>query len=679
VKIFSVNTLKVYKSTTNFITYVVFIFLSIQYSFGFQKQRNDTTIVNLQHINFDNHKEVVLDSGWAFYWNELIEPNNFNIERSFKKITLKNWTKLRLSNKDNYPSFGYATYKLNFELPKERPHLSLHIPAAYSSSKIWVNGESICEIGTVGLSKATTFHRRHSTTIPLESHINNFEIVIQISNFYHTKGGLTKAPVLATTAHHQTENNRKIISDMIFIGSLSFIGIFFLLFYLIYWNKDKAVLYFSVLCICWAYRALNDAYAPFAIIFPSVDWTFLTRIEYIALFSGGTAGCLFFITIFSRNIHKLYRKILVYSFAISVLMIVFLPSQYFTKLLVPFILFMTLYLSYMVIIIIKAIIDKQSNSILALVSILVGLAVFCSNVFVFFDGNGKDLVFVNLGYVFSFLLVSMLLMMRFSKSFRELENSKKIALEQKKEIYLKSNQLSSINLELEDNLKLLENHNAELDDFAHIVSHDLKAPLVAANALVNFIEEDLKTDIDTITKGHFELLKDRISKMGAMIDALLEYSKIAKGNKSKELFNLNNLLAEVMSTLNSDNKHTIILPEDNHRIYANKLEMRHVFQNLIQNAIAHNDKKNTIVTISFSNEKHMYQFSVSDNGPGIDPKYHDKIFNMFTQIDTDQKSNSTGIGLYIVKKIISENHGRISIESEKGIGTKISFFTKTGL
>lgn len=678
-KSFSLNSLKVYKSTTKVIVYVVLVLLLIQPSFGFQKQENDSVSVNLQHINFESNKEITLSSNWSFYWNEFIEPNHFDGQKAFKRISIKDWTQLENFDGENFPSFGYATYRLHVELPTERPHLSLVIPRAYASSKIWLNGELITEIGTVGNSKSTTFHRRSSTTIPLDSHIANFEIVIQIANFYHSKGGLSNPPVVATTKYLHTENNRKIISDMIFIGSLSFIGIFFLLFYLFYWNKDKAVLYFAILCICWSYRALNDAYAPFAIIFPSANWTFLTRIEYLTLFLGGTAGCLFFATIFSKYVHNLYTKVIVYSFLVSLLLVIFLPSQYFTKLLVPFIIFMTLYLTYMVIIIIKTIIDKQRDSILALISILFGLAVFCSHVFVFFDGNGKKLVFINLGYVFSFLLVSMLLMMRFSKSFKELESSKKIALEQKKEIYIKSNQLSSINLELEDNLQLLENHNAELDDFAHIVSHDLKAPLVAANALVSFIEEDIKTELDATTKGHFELLKDRIFKMGSMIDALLEYSKIAKGNKSKELFYLNELLREVTTSLNANDKHTIVLPEGNPRIYANKIEMKHVFQNLIQNAIAHSDKSSATITISFSNEKHLYQFSVSDDGPGIDPKYHHKIFDMFTQIKSDDASKSTGIGLYIVKKIISENHGRIWIESEKAMGTKINFFTKTGL
>ncbi len=644
--------------------------------FGVENSQKDLPKFDLQNINFESNTEVDLDSGWAFYWNQLIAPNNFTKEQSFTKVSIQDWTNYNDANGANLPSFGYATYRLIFSLPKKRPHLSLEIPPAYSSSNIWINNELIAEIGEVGTRKETTVHRRFSRTIPLDTDINDFEIVIQVANFYHAKGGYVKAPILAPSEHLQTENNRGIISDMIFIGSLGFIGFFFLLFFLFFWNKDIAVLYFAILCICWANRALNDAYAPFSHIFPNVSWTLLSRIEYITLFMGGSAACLFFANIFSNHIHKLYKKIIIVTFLISLLLILFLPSQYFTRLLVPYIYFMIICLVYMTGVIVKAIFYKERKSVLALVSIVFGLIIFCSHIFVFFDGNGRDLVYINLGYVFVFLLISMLLMMRFSNSFIELEVSRKVALEQKKEISLQSNQLSKTNLRLKDNLTLLENHNSELDNFNHIVSHDLKAPLVAVNALVHFIEEDNNAKFDENTKSNFKLLKERILKMGGLIEGLLEYSKIAKGNKTKEYFYLNDVLVDIVEAVNNKNQHTIVLPIDNPRIYANKTEIKHIFLNLIQNAIKHNDKKETRINILFTKKKELYEFSVKDNGPGIPRKYHAKIFDMFTSLQNDDKRDSTGIGLSIVKKIISENHGRIWIESKEGIGTTINFVIK---
>jgi light-regulated signal transduction histidine kinase (bacteriophytochrome) len=280
---------------------------------------------------------------------------------------------------------------------------------------------------------------------------------------------------------------------------------------------------------------------------------------------------------------------------------------------------------------------------------------------------------VNFGYIVVFLLLSMLLMKRFSDSFQELERSKELALQQKKEILIKSGQVSNLNQELEQNLKLLENFNTELDDFNHIVSHDLKSPLIAVHALVSFIEEDLKTTIDEETKNHLNLLKDVVSKMDALINGLLEYSKVARGNKTKEFFSLHDLLNKVQKVVDYQNKSTINLLDEDFEIFANKIELEHVFQNLISNSIKHTDKGHAIINISTSKLPKEYVFSVSDNGPGIDQKYHTKIFKMFSQLNVNDDVESTGIGLAIVKKIISENHGVISVGAAEGTGVKINF------
>jgi signal transduction histidine kinase len=160
--------------------------------------------------------------------------------------------------------------------------------------------------------------------------------------------------------------------------------------------------------------------------------------------------------------------------------------------------------------------------------------------------------------------------------------------------------------------------------------------------------------------------------MDSLINGLLKFSKLARGNKNKELFRLSELLNKVKSVVDSQNKSTINFPEEDIEVYANKIELEHVFQNLISNAIKHNDKDHAIIHISVSKLPKEYVFSVSDNGPGIDPKYHTKVFKMFSQLNVNNDLESTGIGLAIVKKIIHENHGIISLESKQKIGVKIN-------
>lgn len=159
--------------------------------------------------------------------------------------------------------------------------------------------------------------------------------------------------------------------------------------------------------------------------------------------------------------------------------------------------------------------------------------------------------------------------------------------------------------------------------------------------------------------------------MDALINGLLEYSKVAKGSKVKELFSLNSLLKEIVDILDFGNN-TVLFPEEDIQIYASKIELEHVFQNLISNAIKYCDKEKAIIEISALITDNEYLFSVKDNGPGIDPKYHEKIFEMFSQLDKDDET-STGIGLTIVQKIVKENHGEITVDSEKGKGTNFKF------
>jgi len=645
----------------------------IQASFGTIPQREERVLRDLQQIHIDKNTEIALNTSWEFYWNALITPGNFKEKKPCAIVSLNDWTQFKLPNVGKLPSFGFATYRLAISIPKERPPVSLYIPKTYSSSKLWVNGALISEIGRVGKTKEGTQHRRISQIIPLNTNETIFEIVIQVSNFYHNKAGIDTPIILGSSDHLYHLKSNLIIADMLFIGCIGFMGIFFLFFFLFYWKKDQAVLYFAMLCISLAYMALSDRYAPFTALFPSISWILLTKIEYISLFAAGASAGLFFNEILPNFVHKGYSKIIIFCLCLMVMLNILLFAPYFTQLIIPFLILMVINFIYMTFIILKAILIKRSESILLLSSLSLGSIIFYFHVIFFIGANGYEIIYVDFGYIFVFLLLSMLLMKRFSDSFQELERSKKQALIQKKEISIKSSQLSNANLELEQNLILLENYNAELDDFNHIIAHDLKSPLVSVHALVSFIEEDLKTTLDKETKNHLNLLKDVVFQMDALINGLLEFSKIARGTKSKELFNLNKLLNKVKTIIDSQNKSTLILPEEALEIYANKAELEHVFKNLMSNAIQHNDKEHPIITISVSKLSKEYEFSIKDNGPGIDPKYHAKVFKMFRQLNMNTDVESTGIGLAIVKKIIYKNHGVISLESQERIGVKINF------
>lgn len=658
-----------------FFTAFLFVFFT-----GFVGAQSEETLLNLdfKSVDFTKTTEINLDSNWEFYWNELLAPKELKIKNPTAVVRLKNWTEFKDSDNKRLPSLGFATYKLRFSLAEKRPNLSLYIPRVLSSYKLWINGVLISEMGKVGRSKSETTHRRFTKIIPLNSEKSDFEIVLQVANFYNKKGGIIEPIILGTSEKLFFRKFLQITADMIFIGSIGFIGIFFLLFYVLYWNKDKAVLYFSILCIAISYHTLNDRYAPLTVLFDSISWVLVAKIEYLSIHIAGIFASLFFATTLAEFHQRKYLKIIITSMSSISFLVLVLPPPYFTEMIFPFLVLMLINGIYVIVMIVKAIIAKNKSSVLLFISMILATFNFLAHILFFLSENEHALIFVKFGYVFVFLLLSMLLMLRFSISFKELEKSKELVLQQQKEILITSKELTNVNLKLEENLALLKNYNTELNDFNHIVSHDLKTPLIAVFSLVSFIEEDLKETLTDETKYHLILLKNVVSKMEASIKGLLKYSKAAKGNKKNEFFSITNLLNKVSEVIDYQRNSDINILFEDVEIYANKIELEHVFQNLISNAIKYNDKKKTIVTILLKQTPKEYVFTVSDNGPGIDKKYHKKIFEIYSQLQDNKENDfeSSGVGLAIVKKIISKNYGKIMVISEKNKGLTIHFTWK---
>lgn len=657
-----------------FIYYLVFILLSVQVIFGFSPKEKQKDTVRFSKEELLQKKGVKLSNHWEFYWKEFINPTDFDNYEPLDIVQLTSWTKYLDENHTKLPPFGFATYKINFAIPKDSQNLSLYIPRIKSSYKIWINGVFILETGQIGTSKTTTLHRRFTKIIPLDASKTKFEVVIQVANFYHKKAGITEPILLGKTDQLFYKKSLQIMADMVSVGSFAFIGFLFLVFYLLFWSKDKAVLYFSIMCIALSYHTLNDRYAPLSKVFDDISWVFLAKTEYIASYIVGYTASLFFALILKKFVHKWYVKLVFYCTLSLIVAAVLLPAPYFTELIGIFFVFMLLNIVYIIVVTIKAIIAKNKESQLLLICIVFATIVFFSNILFFIYENEMALIYVKFGYILVFLFISMILLQRFSYSFHKLEFAKKLALQQRQEISEQSKALKEVNLKLEENLKLLESNNEELEDFNHIVSHDLKTPLVSVYSLASFIQEDLKDKLDPNTENYLKMMKDVVSKMEASINGLLEYAKVAKGNKRKEWVSVYDILKKVIGLIDHQNKSTFNFPKKNLEIYTNKLELEHVFQNLFSNSMKYNDKEQTIITIDVAIKNKEYLFSVSDNGPGIERQYHEKIFKIFSQLETNPKDiNSTGIGLAIVKKIISNNNGVLSVNSEKGKGLTINF------
>ena len=219
----------------------------------------------------------------------------------------------------------------------------------------------------------------------------------------------------------------------------------------------------------------------------------------------------------------------------------------------------------------------------------------------------------------------------------------------------------------------LEKTNKELDKFAYVVSHDLKAPLRAIGNLTGWIEEDMADRLPEDIRGHFNIIKGRVVRMEGLINGILDYTKAAKNEGELQKFKSDDLLRESIDLIGVPDNAVVHVRDQMPEMQAEKVKLQQIFMNLIHNAVKYNDKEDIQVDIGCEDLGAEYKFYVKDNGPGMDSKYHDKIFVIFQTLNARDEVEARGVGLAIVKKIIEEEGGRIWVESEKGKGATFCF------
>lgn len=256
----------------------------------------------------------------------------------------------------------------------------------------------------------------------------------------------------------------------------------------------------------------------------------------------------------------------------------------------------------------------------------------------------------------------------------------KVELEEK--VRERTRQLQKKTEDLEQTARRLEILNKELiksiqelDDFTYVVSHDLKEPLLGIGGFGKLLRERYEDKLDERGRHYLDVISSSVSKMKRLIDDLLELSRIAHRKRPYEEVDLNELLrglrGELEFSLRARNAHLNILPLPSLR--CEKIRIAQVFKNLIANSIKYNDKKRPKIEIGCTDETDRdFRFYVKDNGVGISPEYHGKIFEIFQRLERND-SEGTGAGLTIVKRIIEAHGGTVWVESEVGEGSTFYF------
>ncbi len=245
--------------------------------------------------------------------------------------------------------------------------------------------------------------------------------------------------------------------------------------------------------------------------------------------------------------------------------------------------------------------------------------------------------------------------------------------EQRQKIEVKNKALQETTEQMQALNDLLIKKNKELDRFSYIASHDLKAPLRAINNLSEWIEEDMAELMPPDVREQMTLLRSRVRRMERLINGLLEYSRVGRLQLETNSVHTGGLVAQIIGNMDYPETFTFEITNDMPTITTKTTWLRKIFTHLILNAIQYHPRKNGHVIIGYKDSPDFHHFFVKDDGDGIKPEYHDKIFIIFQTLEARDKNDTNGVGLAIVKKYVEDEGGQVWIDSKEGEGSTFWF------
>jgi light-regulated signal transduction histidine kinase (bacteriophytochrome) len=219
----------------------------------------------------------------------------------------------------------------------------------------------------------------------------------------------------------------------------------------------------------------------------------------------------------------------------------------------------------------------------------------------------------------------------------------------------------------------LDKSNRDLDQFAYVASHDLKAPLRGISNLSQWLEEDLGAAITSDAKEQLRLMRNRVQRMEGLINGILDYSRAGRARTKLEAVAVDKLLAETIELCTAPESARVEIDPGMPTLRTERVPLQQVFMNLLGNALKHAKRSDPHVRVQVRETGERFEFSITDNGPGIAPEFHERIWGIFQTLEPRDTVEGTGIGLSVVKKIVESKRGQVALESQVGAGATFRF------
>lgn len=234
----------------------------------------------------------------------------------------------------------------------------------------------------------------------------------------------------------------------------------------------------------------------------------------------------------------------------------------------------------------------------------------------------------------------------------------------------RTRELSETEARLRQRAAELETSNRELDQFAYAASHDLKSPLRGIQNLATWVLEDCGQQLPEESLEDLKLLTSRAARLEALLESLLAYSRIGRKEGAPEAVDTGKLIAGIVDLLAAPPAFEFEIQENLPVVQAPRAALERVFGNLIGNALKHHDREDGRISVTCASNETMHRFTIADDGPGIAPEFHKRIFRMFETLKPRDELEGSGMGLSLVQKTLQIHGGRIEINSNQAAGTE---------
>lgn len=226
---------------------------------------------------------------------------------------------------------------------------------------------------------------------------------------------------------------------------------------------------------------------------------------------------------------------------------------------------------------------------------------------------------------------------------------------------------------LEQHARELERSNRELDDFAYVASHDLKAPLRDVDNLSVWIMQDAAAHLPEPSRRHLQMLRERIARMERLLDDLLAYSRAGRSEQEPEVFSVREAIDEAIDLAGPTDAFEVVVEGDAPQISAPRVPFAQVMRNLVANAIKHHDRGRGRIVVTVGDSDGRIEVAVADDGPGIPAHLHGRVFRMFQTLRPRDEVEGSGVGLAVVKKLVEQHGGAVAFDAREGRGATVRF------